>query len=365
MLKQLLIPMTCLALIACNSTPSNQTTSNNSLAQLQVTHSPYSLNRAFQQAVTQKGAKGFAGYLNASALQAYYKTLAPNSKRSDAQLGKTFVVFLNNLIKTGELDYYTTTELNENLWRSHYRLFAADDSTLYVTLTWVDGKYLVDAKSESFADSTMEYYASTDGLAKLPKEEDAKLGKIVTHLSNKAFTQAAAEFNNLTETSKQNQVLLNTLIRLTITHVESGADVFLDALAVYLPKDTYLGLGWYNYLRKKEDNQGALKQLAGIAKEVQQDMYMLTERADLNTQLGNYEAAWQDMHQLLYRGSDNPISYAVAAQLAINMKHYQEAVELLDVLEQKFSFKLAESDIKDLDNSSDFLASDAYKAWRL
>lgn len=364
MLKQLFLSVACLALVACNSTQNTQTNAAQQANVQSDTHSPYSLNRNFQQAVTQQGARGYAKYLNMDALKNYYTTLAPTTKRTNPQLGKTLVVFLNNLLKTGELDYFATTEVSDSYWLSYYRLHAADDSTLYVTLTWVDGKYLVDAKSESFADSTMQYYASTDGMGKLPAAEDAKLGAIVQSLQQKDFVKAANEFNALNNTSKQTRVLLNTLVRLSITDVDKGSDVFLDALAVHLPKDEYLGLGWYNYLRKKQDYQGALAQILGVATQVQQDMYMLTERADLYTQLGNHQAAWHDIHQLLYRGSDNPISYAVAAQLAINMKRYQEAVELLDVLEQKFSFTLAEGDLQELENSNAFLTSDAYKAWR-
>ncbi|KZN34329.1 hypothetical protein N480_22255 [Pseudoalteromonas luteoviolacea S2607] len=79
--------------------------------------------------------------------------------------------------------------------------------------------------------------------------------------------------------------------------------------------------------------------------------------------VGDYLAVWRGIYDLFYLGGEDFINYVFAAQLAINMKEFEHAVEIFRVAEEKYEVNLLTQGLTELDDEAEFVNSAAFKKW--
>ncbi|KZN69876.1 hypothetical protein N478_10290 [Pseudoalteromonas luteoviolacea S4060-1] len=88
---------------------------------------------------------------------------------------------------------------------------------------------------------------------------------------------------------------------------------------------------------------------------LKKDPFYILEKSSVHLAVGDYLAVWRGIYDLFYLGGEDFINYVFAAQLAINMKEFEHAVEVFRVAEEKHEVNLLKQDLTGLDDGASLL----------
>ncbi|OCQ21293.1 hypothetical protein A7985_11755 [Pseudoalteromonas luteoviolacea] len=326
--------------------------------------SPYQLNKRFLATIKQNGIMGASSFIDADATLRHYKeAYDSHAEVSGEVFTKGLLKGLKSLDTLGEFNYLGTDEKGEGFWQSFYR-FETDEGAFYFHLVWRDGRYLTDVKFESLSESVLGFAAIANSQAKLEKPQQEIFAKIIASLMRKDFVQAQSQLNSLSDAAKENVLLQVSLWKLAQATPSNESHSFVDELAKIIKPEDRTNIGWLQYYKRKKAHRQALELLNDAPDILKRDPFYILEKSAIHLEVGDYSAVWRGIHDLFYLGGEDFINYVFAAQLAINMKEFEYAVEILSVAEEKYELNFLKQDLVELDDGVEFVNSSAFKKWR-
>ncbi|KZX01575.1 hypothetical protein JL49_05570 [Pseudoalteromonas luteoviolacea] len=327
--------------------------------------SPYQLNNRFLSTIKQNGIMGASLFIDADATLRHYKDIHGNQAEvSGEAFTKELLKGLKNLDTLGGFNYLGTEDEGKGFWRSFYRLEIDEGWALYFHLVWRDGQYLTDVKFENLSESVLGFVAIASSQTKLAKPQQEIFAKIIASLMRKDFALAQSQLNSLSDAAKENELLQVSLLRLAWISPSKQSYLFVDELAKLIKSEDRTSIGWLDYYKRKKEYTEALELLNNVPEILKRDAFYILEKSSIYFEIGDYPAVWRGIHDLFYLGGEGFINYVFTAQLAIKMKEFEHAVEVLSVVEEKYEVKFLKQDLAELEGGVEFVNSAAFKKWR-
>ncbi|MCF2858425.1 hypothetical protein L1286_13135 [Pseudoalteromonas sp. SMS1] len=328
--------------------------------------SPYQLNNRFLSVLEQDGVTvGASSFIDANVTLKHYKEVYDKQTQVNGKVfTKGIIKGLKTLNALGGFNYLGTEEVRKGFWRSFYRLETEVGGALYFHLVWREEQNLTDVKFESLWQSILGFAAIANSQNKLAKTEREIFAKISESLLNKDFTLALSQLNSLSDSARENELVQITLLRLARLEQSEQSHLFVEELAKQIKPEHRKSMGWLDFYRRKKAYKDAFEVLNNAPEIIKNDAFFILEKSSIYLEVGDYHAVWQGIYDLFYLGGEDFVNYVFAAQLAIEMKEFEHAVQILSVAEAKYEVNLLEKDLAQLDDGIEFVNSAAFKKWR-
>ena len=184
--------------------------------------------------------------------------------------------------------------------------------------------------------------------------------QINTYVLQKAYDQARAVYNGLSEAEQNHKSILLAYLNAA---QNLGDDAYIEAMERFIrqyPNDPAQDIIAMDYHLLKKDFERAHASIDHLDSLVK-DPYLNTLRANIYLMSEEFEKAEAAASEAVKKGEHGPETYWALLSCLVNQKKYDEALAIVKVIDEKFEEQID----PDVDDAAfqEFIETKAYRAW--
>ncbi|SFD15095.1 hypothetical protein [Pseudoalteromonas denitrificans] len=263
---------------------------------------------------------------------------------------------------------FSTTDIDGD-YIAHYRLNSDEGyNYLDIYLTHDDFK-IVDQHSLSFEYSAIDFvYQISELMLNTARDKELQhevksLKELFSAIKKGDFDTFQSIYKELDSSLKKELVIGEFLLRMMGKLPAIQAQLFWPEVVKFYEKINKDSLSFEGHYFEKKNYMKAIKSIFTLPEHALQDSKMQSELALLYAYEKSFERSYAAATNAIIAEPYNTEAFIVLLQVSFISKNYAISLDVIDVLNAKFNFKMTEEEIKTLEEASGFLTSEVYATW--